>query len=145
MACLLDTNIAVRAVRYDDPQYRRISTAIARLTALGERLVVSAQVLGETWNLCTRPSAARGGFGYTIAEADRAIADIVSLADLLPEPPDLWAEQHRLLVSCAVSGVETHDCRIAAWCRLMGVDRILTLNGRDFTRFGVDTIHPDSV
>jgi len=145
VVCLLDTNVAIRAVLPLEAEYAAIRKAMDRLTANGEIFVVSAQVLGEMWNLCTRPATARGGYGLTLLETDTVITEIVTLSKLLPEPPDLWAKQHRLLVTCAVSGVETHDCRIAAWCLLMGVDRILTLNDRDFKRFGVDTIHPDQV
>ena len=104
MICLLDTNIAIRAVLQSDPQNAIIRAAVGRLLDGGDYLVVSAQVLGESWNLCTRPATARGGYGLTVAETDAVIADIVTLAQLLPEPPDLWTEQHHLLVTCAVSG-----------------------------------------
>jgi hypothetical protein len=104
--------------------------------------VLSAQVLGEAWSLCTRPANLRGGYGLTIEETEAMISDIRELAVLLPEPPHLWAEQSRLLVSHRVSGVQTHDCRIAAWCRLSQVEGILTLNPKGFNRFGITTLNP---
>ena len=145
MVHLLDTNIAIRAVLTTGPQCAAIRQALTKLTENGVSLVVSAQVLGETWSLCTRPTESRGGYGLTVTQTDYLIARIVLLARLLPEPPDIWTEQHRLLVACGVSGVAVHDCRIATWCRLSGVDHILTLHGKDFGRYGVATVDPHDV
>jgi predicted nucleic acid-binding protein len=145
VAYLVDTGVAVRCVLPADSQYQAVRAAILRLIARGETVVVSAQVLSEDWSLCTRPATSRGGYGLSISESDQAMNDLLAVATLLPEPPNLWFEHHRLLVRCSVSGVNTHDCRLAAWCLLSGIDHIITLNPNDFTRFGVDAVEPKDV
>jgi predicted nucleic acid-binding protein len=42
-----------------------------------------------------------------------------------------------------VSGAQVHDARLAAAMLVHGIDRILTFNGADFTRFqDIVAIHP---
>ena len=145
MVYLPDTGVAGRCVLPADPQYPVIRAAVLRLLAGGDKLTVGVQVLSEAWCLFTRPAESRGGYGLSTSDADEAIADLLALASLVPGPPNLWQEQHRLLVSCRVSGSTTHDCRLAAWCRLSGIDGLITLNPDDFDRFGVPTVQPGDV
>jgi len=116
--------------------------ACARLVGQGETLVMSAQVLAESWSLLTRPAANAGGFGLKPSQANVRISELLTIAGALPEPSNIWDEHRHLLVTHSVSGVNVHDCRLAAWCNLWGVGRILTLNGDHFKRFGVPTLHP---
>jgi len=145
MTFLLDTNVAVRSVMPSDPLHSYCTQALAKLADRGEKFVVGSQVLAEAWSLLTRASTSREGFGLTPYDADNRITQLLRFAILLPEPPDIWHEHHRLLVSCGVSGVQVHDCRLAAWCLLHGVESILTFNSADFARFGVTTVRPNDV
>ena len=145
MAVLLDTNVAVRAVMRTELLHTVCIRAIAQITERDERLVVGAQVLAESWSLLTRPLSNKGGFGLSVSDADIRISQMLRLATLLPEPPDIWNAHRELLVSCGVSGTQVHDCRLAAWCLLHGVDSILTLNSTDFARYGVRAVNPNDM
>ncbi len=145
MLYLMDTNVAVRAVMLSEALHPTCINAIANIALKGDGLVVGSQVLGESWSLLTRPTSNKGGYGLSIANADVRLTTILRLAKVLPEPSNLWDEHRRLLVSCSVLGTQVHDCRLAAWCLLNGVDRILTLNSADFKRFAVQAVHPNNV
>jgi predicted nucleic acid-binding protein len=142
---LLDTNVAVWLVTKSEALHQTCVDACARLVTSGEILVVSAQVLAESWSLLTRPIANTGGFGLSPAEANVRITELLTSATILPEPANIWDEHRHLLLTHAVSGVNVHDCRLAAWCRLRGVERILTLNSAHFKRFGIAAVHPNEV
>ena len=46
-------------------------------------------------------------------------------------------------MACAVSGVQVHDARLVAAMRVHGLDRLLTLNVADFSRYpGIVAVHP---
>jgi predicted nucleic acid-binding protein len=145
MRYLLDTNVAIRSVLDRDPQHEVARTAMLRLATNATSLVLSAQVLGEMWSLLTRPSEARGGYGLTPLEAKARLDELATFATILPEPPDLWTKQSELLIAHRVSGLQTHDCRLAAWCLLSRVENILTFNDKDFARYGIKAINPSDV
>jgi hypothetical protein len=43
-----------------------------------------------------------------------------------------------------VSGVQVHDARLIAVMKIQNIDRIMTFNVRDLTRFSeIEAIHPD--
>jgi predicted nucleic acid-binding protein len=145
MAYLLDTNVAVRSVMPFDSLHGVCVGAIDKLVDRNERLVVASQVLAEAWSLLTRPATSRGGYGLSPDQTDVRIDMILNIAVCLQEPTDIWDEHRRLLKLHSVPGVNVHDCRLAAWCLLHGIDFILTLNSRDFARFGVTAVNPADV
>jgi len=135
---LLDTNVAVRVVTKSEAFHQTCVDACARLVGEGAILV-----LAESWYLLTRPIANTGGFGLSPSDANIRISALLSCAAMLPEPANIWDEHRYLLITHAVSGVNVHDCRLAAGCRLRGVERILTLNGPHFKLFGITALHPN--
>jgi predicted nucleic acid-binding protein len=143
---LLDSNILLRLFHRSDPQHALVRHAVRTLWARGDRFCYTSQILGEFWNVCTRPGAARGGFGLSVAETDRRLRLIERLYFLLLDTSAVHAEWRRLLVAHAVTGVQVHDTRIVVAMSVHGVAHLLTFNGGDFARFsGVTAQHPRDI
>lgn len=139
---LIDSNILIRWVQPDHPEFQSVRWAIQHLEDSEETLCYTSQNLGEFWNVMTRP-ADRNGYGLT-AEGALARAQVLeSKFQLLPDGLAVHLEWRRLLVFHAVCGVQVHDARLVASMHVHGVKRILTFNTRDFTRFtDIEAIHP---
>jgi predicted nucleic acid-binding protein len=61
---------------------------------------------------------------------------------LLAETESYWPDLRATLVAGRVAGPQVHDARIAALCRLHGVEELWT-SDRDFSRFpGLKTTNP---
>ena len=69
MAYLLDTNILLRTLITDDPQYQTVQTAIAILRRSKEQLFIAPQNLVERWNVATRPRD-KNGLGLSSREVE---------------------------------------------------------------------------
>jgi predicted nucleic acid-binding protein len=90
--------------------------------------------------------SARGGYGLSIADADRRLRIIERLFLVLPDRPAAHQAWRRLIVAHAVQGVQVHDARLVAIMQVNGITHILTLNGSDFTRYlGIVPIAPTSL
>jgi predicted nucleic acid-binding protein len=144
-AWLLDTNILLRISKSDDPHHAMISGALRALVEQGARLCFTSQILGEFWNASTRPRD-QHGFGLNTAEADRIARVIERDFEFLPDSRDVHDRWRLLLVDHDVKGVQVHDARLAASMYVHGVTQLLTVNVRDFQRFGgLRAIHPADV
>lgn len=66
---LADTNILLRLVKSNDPEFLVVRSAVRALKARGERLCFIPQNIVEFWNVCTRRSD-RNGYGLSPREAD---------------------------------------------------------------------------
>ncbi len=142
MTTLIDTNILLRFVEPNDPEYGLVRQAVRALTEKGETLCYAPQNLSEFWNVCTRPLA-NNGLGLTPAETDARAALIESRFQLLPDDARVHREWRRLVVAHSVTGVQVHDARLVAAMLAHGVSRLLTLNDRDFARYpGISVLHP---
>ncbi len=95
-ACLVDTNILLRATRRADPQHEVASTSLARLANQGTLLNYTPQNIAELWNTMTRP-AARNGLGLSAVEADREVRAIESGMILLPDNEAVYREWRRII------------------------------------------------
>ena len=84
MTTLIDTNILLRFVEPNDPEYGFVRKAVRALTEKGETLCYAPQNLVEFWNVCTRPQL-KNGFGLTPAETDARAALIEAQFRLLPD------------------------------------------------------------
>ncbi|MBV9469100.1 MAG: type II toxin-antitoxin system VapC family toxin [Abitibacteriaceae bacterium] len=146
MAYLLDTNILIRLVYRADPHHLMVRAALYQLKQRGEIGYYTSQNLVEFWNVCTRPTTARGGVGLSLRETDAAARLIERLFVLLPDSPAIHTEWRRLVVAHSVSGVQVHDARLVAAMNVHGITQILTLNDSDFTRYqNIITVHPQKV
>jgi predicted nucleic acid-binding protein len=146
MLYLVDANILLRLLQRQDPLHLLVRNALRTLRSRGDHLCYTSQILGEVWNVCTRPATSRGGFGLTVAETERRVRRIERLYTLLPDDPAVHTECRRLLVAHSVSGVQVHDTRIVAAMNVYRVTHLLTFNVADFRRFpGITAVHPQSV
>lgn len=146
MLYLLDSNILLRLYQRNDPLHSLVRHALSTLWSRGDRFYYTSQIVGEFWNVCTRPSAARGGYGLPLPETDRRVRLIERSYRFLPDNATVHADWRRLLVTHAISGVQVHDARIAAAMYVHGVTHLLTFNMRDFARFpGIIAQHPQDI
>jgi predicted nucleic acid-binding protein len=144
-ACLLDSNILLRISKSDDPQQPVIAQALKALVGQGVRLCYTSQTLAEFWNASTRPLN-KNGFGLTVAETDRLARVIERDFELLPDSRETHERWRALLVKHNVQGVQVHDAKLAASMYTYSIDRLLTINVRDFRRFdGLRVLRPEDV
>ena len=59
---LVDTNILLRFLLRNNPADPDIRQAVRILKTRREQLVTTPQNIAEFWNVCTRPTTARGGW-----------------------------------------------------------------------------------
>jgi predicted nucleic acid-binding protein len=143
MPYLLDTNVLLRLLNRDDPQHELIRSALRTLREQGERLTFTSQSMAEFWNVCTRPVAARGGYGLSAEQTDRRARIIERLFELLPEGAAIHEEWRGLVVAHRAMGVQVYDARLVAAMRVHGITHLLTLNGADFSRYsGIRAVNP---
>lgn len=140
---LLDSNILLRLVKATDAAFPSVSTAVTTLLSAGEMLCIVPQNLYEFWAVATRPVVGANGLGLSIAECRAEIARFKRLFHLLRDPLNLFDEWESLVDTYQCHGRTSFDARLVAAMRPLGIARILTLNGSDFTRFpGITIIDP---
>lgn len=135
MDILVDTGILLRLVIPADALHTEVRRSIKILRSRGERLVSLTQNISEFWNVCTRPAAARGGYGFTVDEAARKVRLLERLISIKPDSDAAYQEWKNLIVAHAIKGAKAHDARIVAAMKTYGITHLLTLNGNDFKRF----------
>ena len=146
MLVLADTGILLRLADPADPQHGTVDHAVRAVRGRGDGLTIAGQNAAEFWNVCTRPATARGGWGLTVAEADRRLAVIEAGFSLLAELPTAYPIWRGLIVAHAVQGKQVHDARLVALMKAHGITHVLTLNAGDFARFpGIIEIAPASL
>lgn len=143
MDILCDTGILLRLFEPLEPLRPVVDQAVALLRAGGDRLVVGFQNVAEFWNVCTRPSMARGGLGLTVSQAEARLRRLEAAFHQLSEPPSVYPNWRQLVVTHAVLGKQVHDARLVALMLAHGITHILTLNGADFARYpGITVLDP---
>jgi predicted nucleic acid-binding protein len=110
---LVDTNVLLRLVQPDSPEYGTIRRCTDVLWAHGAELFYTFQNLAEFWNVCTRP-AERNGFGFSVEETDERANLIESKFTLAADSEATYREWRRIVVLDGVSGIQVHDARLVA-------------------------------
>lgn len=145
MRIVLDANVLLRIA---DPSAAHRPVAVAARAALwaqGHALRTFEQSVREFWVVATRP-AANNGLGLSVPDADREVTTILGYARLLQDPPGLFAEWRRLVVTYQCWGKPAHDARYVAAMGLLGLTHFLTFNTADFARFpGLVALDPGAV
>jgi predicted nucleic acid-binding protein len=146
MDVLADTGILLRLVNRADPHHADIRQAVRALRGRGDGIVTAPQNMAEFWNVCTRPAAARGGFGMSVGDTDRRARLIERIVRVLPDLVDAYPRWRQIVMAHAVCGVQVHDARLVAWMQAHGITHLLTLNGADFARYpGITPLAPADV
>ena len=142
MDILIDTNILIRAAHRKSATHRKAIQALRTLRVRGDRICVVPQNLYEFWVVATRPIS-NNGLDLTSNQAHRLISRIEESCRVLRDPPELYDEWRRLIVSHGVSGKKAHDTRLVAAMMVHSITKILTFNADDFTRYsGIEVLQP---
>ena len=141
MSVLVDTNVLLRQLQPALGQYRAAIDSVARLLDDGEVVCFTPQNIAEFWNVMTRP-VANNGLGFSIAQALAEVEKVEATLTLLPDSPAIYSEWKRLVIKHSVLGTKVHDTRLVASMNVHGVTRLLTFNGSDFRRFGIEVLTP---
>jgi predicted nucleic acid-binding protein len=145
MAILVDTNILLRLLQPHHPHCALVERAVGVLRTRNETLNVTAQNLMEFWAAATRP-ASENGLGMTVENAAGELAALKRLFSLLPETASTFEEWERLVTMHQVSGKNTHDAHIVAAMNVYRINRILTFNVQDFSRYhAISAVHPETL
>jgi predicted nucleic acid-binding protein len=144
VSVLADTNVLLRQFEPGHSHHRAAVDSIARLILSGEPVHVTAQNVAEFWAAATR-SPAQNGLGLTVALVTAALDHIERVLALLPEHPAIYDHWKHLVATHGVIGNQVYDARLVAAMRVHGVGRILTFNAGDFTRYGIEVIHPSTI
>jgi predicted nucleic acid-binding protein len=146
MRYLLDTGILLRVVNRQAAMHDQIRQAVRALKSSGHITLSCFQNRSEFWNVCTRPTTARGGFGLTVEEARRRLRVVERITALLPDVPEAYDRWKDLLEAHAVQGVQVHDAKLVALMMCHGVAHLLTLNASDFVRYSsITALTPEDV
>lgn len=130
----VDTNILVYVHREDSPWHE---AAFARLSQLAEGRAAWAipwPCLHEFLAIVTHPQ-----IYDPPSPLETALAQVEAWLEapglvLLAEAENYWVELRATLSAGRVAGPQVHDARVAALCRLHGVDELWSAD-RDFGRF----------
>ena len=144
MSVLVDTNVLLRRTQPDHQHYAVAVESVAQVLSTGESIYFTLQNISEFWNVVTRP-VANNGLGFTPALALAEVEKIERILVRLPDTPAVYVEWKRLVVQHSVVGSKVHDARLVATMNIHGVSQILTFNTDDFTRYGVEVLHPISL
>jgi predicted nucleic acid-binding protein len=145
MRVLVDTNVLIRTVQKNHPACRAARRALVALYRGGHELFLTTQNVAEFWNVCTRPVDVNG-LGLSTESANRYAFQLERFFGILPDSIEAFHLWRKLVVDQGVMGVKVHDARLAAIMGVSDIQRILTFNIADFTRFpGIQIIDPSDV
>jgi predicted nucleic acid-binding protein len=145
MAVFIDTNVLLRGLQPSNPSISIARDAIDRLRESGETMSVAVQNIIEFWVVATRPLE-NNSLGLSAEQALSEVAGFRALFEVLPENPLILPEWERLVCLYGVSGRNAHDARLVAAMNVNRVDKILTFNIRDVTRFrDIQVLDPNSL
>ena len=135
MLHLVDTGVILRLVNRADPNHQAVRKCLRTLRATANRLAVAPQCIAEFWNVSTRPTNARGGYGLSVSETSQHLKVIERICDVIPDSPNLYAVWKDLVLAHAVKGTQVHDARLVAWMKTQAISHIITFNTADFARY----------
>jgi predicted nucleic acid-binding protein len=143
MDILADTGVLLRLLTPSDQGHAPAWKAVSTLESNGDVFVMAGQNLAEFWAVCTRPASVRGGLGLSLTETTSRLSVLEGMFGVIHETRQSYHLWRRLVTSLAVQGKQVHDARLVAILQSHGVDRILTFNTADFTRYpGLTVLDP---
>jgi predicted nucleic acid-binding protein len=146
MQYLVDTGVWLRLFDRTDPEHAAIREALRSLRSGGHSLATCPQNVAEFWNVSTRPSSARGGYGKSVATTERRVQFIERVATILDNSAAAYREWRRLLVLHQIQGLAAHDARLVSAMGVASITHILTLNVADFARYtGIIIVAPKEI
>ena len=130
----VDTNILVAARFTTAPDHVAACRCLDRAGNSEEPLRISRQIVREYLVVATRPQL----WSEPIVPADalKDAARLLSSFTVLEDGPNVMATLISLCREVPVAGKQFHDANIAATMLAHGERRLLTLNVKDFRRYG---------
>jgi predicted nucleic acid-binding protein len=92
MQYLVDTGIWLRLFDRTDPEHAAIRDALRALRSSGHTLAACPQNIAEFWNVATRPTSARGGYGKSVPMTERRVQFIERTSTILAESPAAYRQ-----------------------------------------------------
>ena len=130
----VDTNVLVAARFVTAPAHVAACRCLDRAGNSGEPLHISRQILREYLVVVTRPQIWLESLA--IGDALEDATSLISSFTVLEDGPNVMAMLITLCREVPVAGKQIHDANIAATMLAHGERRLLTLNAKDFRRYG---------
>src|SRR5439155_23972679 len=105
---LADTNILLRFLLLNDPDYPAIRRAVRTLKAGGEQIGATPQNMAEFWYVCTRPITVRGGLGLSVAATEMRLRLVERHFPVLLDSPADYETWKRLVLAQKLRVVNVH-------------------------------------
>ncbi len=134
MSVLIDSNVLLRRAQPSHVAHTVSVQRVAKLLASGTQVCFTPQNITEFWAVATRPIE-NNGLGWPHETVMAEVSMIEQLLTLLPDSPAIFPEWKRLVLRYKVSGVKSHDARLAAVAKVYRIKSILTFNSGDFARY----------
>jgi predicted nucleic acid-binding protein len=139
---LVDTNILLRLLQPQHPQYSIAGAAVAELRKQRVDLCVAPRNLVELWVVATRP-VANNGLGLSPPTIAGELRALNSLFRLLEGKSEVAAAWETLVGKHLVSGKLAHDAHLVAVMQIYALTNLLTFNIADFQRYsGITVLDP---
>lgn len=130
---LVDTNILVFSTQETSPRHRAANARLYDLHSRSEPLWVSRQTLREYLAVVTRPQGLRRPLSSNVAVSD--IRQFERLFAIAEDGEVVTSTLLDLVERFPVTGAQIHDANVVATMLTHGINRLLTDNVTDFTRF----------
>lgn len=134
MSVLADTNVLLRSIEPRHPMQQIAADSVQLLGQQGESIFLVPQNIYEFWAVATRP-VAQNGLDLSPTEAQAEVARFKSLFPVLDDSPTIFPTWEQLVVQHQVKGKNARDARLMAAMLVHGIDRLLTFNKANFTRY----------
>jgi predicted nucleic acid-binding protein len=131
---MLDTNVLLSATDKGRAEHRQAMLVFNDLADRGTTLYTSGQVMREYLAVATRPIGSNG-LGLKQADALANARAFRTRTVLLAEDSNVADRLLDLLDETPCGGKQVHDANVVATMLVHGIDRLITINVTDFTRF----------
>ena len=135
MKYLVDTGVLLRLFDSDDTHCASIRTAFQVLRRRRDEVFFAVQNASEFWNVSTRPTGARGGYGHDPQRVGLRLQLLERFCNRVVETHASYEKWKELLISHEVRGVAVHDARLVSVMICSGIRNLVTLNPGDFKRY----------
>jgi predicted nucleic acid-binding protein len=146
---LADTNILTAFTNTVHVHSGVVRQALNKLRSANEQVVLAPQSLYEFWAVATRAtnlaSPVSNGLGMTTDQTRAWVNYFKRQFEVLSDRDDLHVRWLEVVTKKRVKGFRSYDARLVAAMKIYGVERILTLNGKDFSGLDVTVVDPRSM
>lgn len=145
MRILVDTNILLRLADSAHGLHRVTIRAFEELKSQDHELLIAPQSIYEFWSVATR-SLPSNGLGKPPSYAEKLIPTFLQMFRLLKDEGSLFDAWLELVAKHQITGVHSHDARLAAAMQVHGISHLLTFNAKDFREFPhISILEPGTV